>query len=131
LKLVSRNAAIKVGEQRQKRLDRELTRGDLKDPKEEKARREQRLEERKRWDKERDQLLEKAEEAEIRAQDARYWYAWGMMVGFFFVAGGAVGFLHPRQPRSRRVLGCIVLAAQVLLIFIGFQIGSTFFALGR
>jgi hypothetical protein len=41
-----------------------------------------------------------------------------MMIGFLFLAAAALGYLTPNQPPIRRVVGAIVIVAEVLLIFI-------------
>jgi hypothetical protein len=44
-------------------------------------------------------------------------YTIGMMVGFFFVAGGAISYLT-LPGTARRVVGCIVISAEILIIFV-------------
>lgn len=53
-----------------------------------------------------------------------YWYNWGMMWGFFLAAAGGLGYLSPQQGITRRVVGAVVVAGQVVVIVIAFVIAS-------
>jgi hypothetical protein len=72
------------------------------------------------WEKEKRSLTEDLEDAKVTVLRAPYWYRWGMMVGFLLLAAASLGFLGPNQPTIRRVTGCIVIVAEVVLIFIVF-----------
>jgi hypothetical protein len=72
------------------------------------------------WDKEKETLEATAKELELDARSSDYWYTFGMMFGFLFLAFASLGYLDPRQPTIRRVVGAVVLVAQILLIFTKF-----------
>ena len=48
-----------------------------------------------------------------------------MMAGFLFLAVAALGYLSPKQPPIRRVVGAVVIVAEVLLVFIKFVFSTT------
>jgi hypothetical protein len=58
------------------------------------------------------------EDAENSANSMHYWYDWGMLFGFLLLAGGSLGFLGSPNAQIKRVLGCIILASQLILVFI-------------
>jgi hypothetical protein len=72
------------------------------------------------WDKEKETLESAAKEADLEARASDYWYTFGMMFGFLFLAVASLGYLDPRQPTIRRAVGAVVLVAQILLIFTKF-----------
>ena len=75
----------------------------------------------KHWeDVELPKLQDKVDEARESAKTWRYWYDWGMMWGFLFLALAALGYLTPQQPTIRRVVGAIIFCAMMLLIFTRF-----------
>ena len=57
-------------------------------------------------------------DAESAAQLAHYWYDWGLLVGFLLLAGGSLGYLGSPNSPIKRVLGCIILAGQLLFVFL-------------
>lgn len=91
--------------------------------------------------KDKDKLLEdlrKEHEAEMKdydrsiasAETARktssYWDYYFMMFGFLAVMVGSLMFMMPGQPTVKRVVGAIVITAQMLLVFMTFLGRSTF-----
>jgi hypothetical protein len=75
-----------------------------------------------KWLKDASRLEAEQGEAAAKADMAEYWYTWGMMFGFILLAGAALGYLDSTQPTIRRVVGAIVLVAEVLLIFLRFVV---------
>jgi hypothetical protein len=116
-KVNRRQGALQEGEQRELRRDREFNEKKAKGDKvDEEARKKQR----EAWEKEKINLQDDIEDAKISTLRAPYWYRWGMMFGFLLLAVAALGYLSPGQPTIRRVTGCIVIVAEVLLIFVVF-----------
>jgi hypothetical protein len=108
--------AIEAGQLREERLDREIK--DKKDvsPSEEEVRKRAK----ENWAKEKDRLQEESATQGIAAKQNDYWYLWGMMLGFMILAVAALGYLNLTQPVIRRIIGAIVILAEVLLIFLKF-----------
>lgn len=119
-KVARRQAAIAEGELRQSRLDRELA--EKKDATDKD--RENRKKEREEWETDKAKLEERVGDARLTSMFAGYWYDWGMMIGFLFLAAGSLGYLSPNQPLIRRITGCIVLSGQLLVIFLMFTTTS-------
>ena len=63
-------------------------------------------------------------ELQISVTGWSYWYYWGMLFGFLFLAGGSLGYLGGDQPSTRRVLACIVLSGMMLVIIVVFTFMS-------
>ncbi len=114
-KVERRKARVTFGDARERRLEAELQKKE-KSTDEEKERRKK---DREKWEKEKSDLEADVEAAQMAQRRATYWYFYGTMLGFVLLAFGALGYLDPRQPVIRRVLGCIVLVALLLSIFIG------------
>jgi len=70
----------------------------------------------KRWATRKNDLEEDVEYAELSRRSYSYWYRYLTLLGFGFLVLGSFGYLDSRQPLMRRVLGCIVLAATVLVV---------------
>lgn len=69
------------------------------------------------WQRLRDQLQDEAKLAEAaRARDL-YSDRYGLLLGCVVLAVGAVGWTRADQPLTRRILGAVVLAAQLVLAF--------------
>ena len=123
-KVARAKAAIQAGQLREDRLERELKQKmqDKKDvtPADEELRKKAR----ESWVKQKQRLEDDAEELNNDAAQSGYGYTWGMMFGFLFLAAAALGYLNPSQPTIRRVVGAIVIVAEVLLIFLRFVIGG-------
>src|SRR5205085_649939 len=104
---------LKAGQLREDRMEREL--------KQKKdvtiADEELRKKSKENWAKKKESLQDEAEELALDALQSGYGYTWGMMLGFLFLAAAALAYLTPGQPVIRRVVGAIVLVAEVLLIF--------------
>ena len=85
------------------------------------------------WQKQQAQLKDQVALARIGFHSRLYLYTWGVLLGFLLVAVAGVGFLHPAQPTSRRVVGAIVLCVQVVFLFTVYLIQSTgaIFSAGR
>ncbi len=58
--------------------------------------------------------------ARISALRDIYFDRYGMMLGFLFLMVGSLGFMGPGQSQIRRIVGSIVLCAQVIIIFMVF-----------
>ncbi len=78
------------------------------------------------WDKTKKGLQDDVDETHIYARQAMHVYTWGMLFGFLCLAVASVGFLSPNETTTRRVLGVIVLAAQVVFIFMYCMYGFIF-----
>jgi hypothetical protein len=69
------------------------------------------------WQRQREQLQEEVRLAEAaRARDL-YWERYGLLLGCLTLAVGAIGWTRADQPLTRRIVGAVVLAAQLLLAF--------------
>jgi hypothetical protein len=115
-KVRRREALVIVGEVREARLEADFKKKE-KTTDEEKTRRQQQKE---AWEREKNYLEDDVEAAEIGQRRATYWYRYGALLGFLLLAFGSLGYLDPRQPTVRRILGCVVLVALLLSIFNGF-----------
>lgn len=47
---------------------------------------------------------------------------YGLMFGFLFTMAGSLGFLMPHHTTARRVVGAVVLSAQLVLVFVYFVV---------
>ena len=72
---------------------------------------------------------ERISEAEDDARSERtsnkraVWFErYGMMFGFLFVMIGSIMYMMPEQPPIKRIVGAIVITAQMVLVFIAFLI---------
>lgn len=115
-KVARAKAAVQAGQLREDRMERELKQKKDVTPADEELRKKAR----DNWAKQKDRLSEDADELGLEARQSDYWYTWGMMFGFLFLAAAALAYLNPAQPTIRRVVGAIVIIAEVLLIFIKF-----------
>ena len=70
----------------------------------------------KRWQARRDDLSEYVENAELSRRSWSYWYRYLTLLGFGLLVLGSFGYLDSSQSLMRRILGCIVLAATVLVV---------------
>ncbi len=81
----------------------------------------------KRDDRNKDEikrLEEKIHQDDLDSQMAGYWYTWGQLLGFLILSAAAIGWLDPRQNKSRRVTGGVVICGELLAIFIYYVIAS-------
>jgi hypothetical protein len=60
----------------------------------------------------------------ISNKRARWMEMYGMMFGFLFLMAGSIGYMAPGQSTVRRILGTVVLGAQMLIIFMIFAAGG-------
>ena len=61
--------------------------------------------------------------AERTSNQRAVWFErYGMMFGFLFVMVGSIMYMLPEQPQIKRVVGAIILTAQLVLVFIAFII---------
>lgn len=79
----------------------------------------------KDWAEQKEKLQKEVREKEIQAQKNVHFYTYGMLVGFILLAFASVLFLGSGQSTIRRVVGAIVLTAQVLWIFLTYLVGSS------
>ena len=68
------------------------------------------------WQTRKDNLVEYVENAELSRRSWTYWYLYLTLLGFGLLVVGSFGYLDAQQSLMRRVLGCIVLAATVLVV---------------
>jgi hypothetical protein len=115
-KVNRRQAALTEGERRERRREREFNEKKDKNDKDEDLRKKQR----EAWEKERKTLQDDIDDTQTAVLRAPYWYRWGMMFGFMLLAAASLGYLSPTQPLIRRITGCIIIVAEVVLIFIVF-----------
>ena len=71
--------------------------------------------------KDKDALEEDVGYERIGNKRSRWMEMYGMMFGFLFLMVGSIGYMAPEQTLVRRILGTVVLGAQVLIIFIIFS----------
>jgi len=74
--------------------------------------------------RDKDDLEETALHESINNRRARWMEMYGMMFGFLFLMVGSLGFLMPGHSLVRRILGTVVLGAQILIIFLVFAAGG-------
>lgn len=75
----------------------------------------------------RKEIKKMEEEADDQSNEAgmnRWRDGWGMLVGFLVLAAAAVMWLQPDQPKARKVVGGIIICAQLLLVFIVYVVMS-------
>jgi hypothetical protein len=81
-------------------------------------------------DNDKDRAMENVDYERTSNKRAKWLERYGMMFGFIILMFGSLGFMMPGQTQARRVLGTIVLAAQ--LVFLIFEVvlvsGITSFA---
>lgn len=117
-KIARAEAAIKAGQLHDDRMERELKQK-LQDKKDVGITDEElRRKAREAWTKQKERMQSDLDELSVEVQQSDYGYTWGMMLGFLFLAAAALGYLSPTQPPIRRVVGSIVILAEVLLIFL-------------
>src|SRR4029079_1515790 len=73
-------------------------------------------------DNDKDKADENVSYEVVSNKRAKWMERYGMMFGFLFLMAGSIGYMMPTQTGMRRILGTIVLAAQVLIIFIIFAV---------
>ena len=71
--------------------------------------------------KDKESLEEDVGYERISHKRSRWMEMYGMMFGFLFLMAGSIGYMGPEQSLMRRILGTVVLGAQVIIIFIIFS----------
>ena len=69
------------------------------------------------WQKRRETLELDVKYAEVGNQMSTYWDRYWLLVGFLLLGFGAIGFMRDTQPLIRRIVGAVVVTAQMLLVF--------------
>ena len=67
-----------------------------------------------------DDLEDDVQETSISNKRSHRFDLYGMLFGFLFLMAGSLGFLMPGHTIYRRILGTVVLGAQILIIFMVF-----------
>jgi hypothetical protein len=67
-----------------------------------------------------EELEDDVQQTTIDNKQALWYERYGMMFGFLFLMAGSLGFLMPGHTVFRRILGTVVLGAQILIIFMVF-----------
>jgi predicted Zn finger-like uncharacterized protein len=67
---------------------------------------------------------EAVEDARISRKRSLWFDRYGMMFGFIFLMFGSLGYLLNPEPGIRRIVGAIVLMAQIIMIFLVFGAGG-------
>lgn len=73
-------------------------------------------------DNDKERAEERRADTDIDNKRARWMEMYGMMFGFLFLMAGSIGFMMPGQSGVRRVVGAIVVTAQMLIIFLVFAV---------
>lgn len=76
------------------------------------------------WGKEKKRYERRVTWSKISLAQANWWNRNGMMVGFLLLAFGSLGFLSPKHPPMKRVVGAVILIALLVLIFMVFAIAG-------
>lgn len=75
-------------------------------------------------DNDRDRVEDSVSYERVSNKRSRWFEMYGMMFGFLFLMAGCLGYMMPGQTGVRRILGTVVLGAQVLIIFLIFAAGG-------
>jgi len=75
------------------------------------------------WQKRREVLELEVKYAEVGNQMSTYWDRYWLMFGFLLLGFGAIGFMRDSQPLIRRIVGAVVVTAQMLLVFASALLG--------
>jgi hypothetical protein len=75
-------------------------------------------------DNDKDRAEENVGFERVGVKRSRWFEMYGMMFGFLFLMAGSLGYMTPGQTTVRRILGTVVLGAQVLIIFLIFAAGG-------
>jgi hypothetical protein len=73
-----------------------------------------------RWRKRKEVLDASVTRAGITARQSEYWDRFGLLGGFIVTALGSIGLLMSHQPLVRKVVGGVVVAAMLLMVFYQF-----------
>lgn len=74
------------------------------------------------WNRRREYLESEIRLAESAAKRSIYWDRYGLLAGFLTLAIGAVRFLGSGQSPAKRVVGAVIISAEMLLVFVKFVI---------
>jgi predicted Zn finger-like uncharacterized protein len=74
--------------------------------------------------RDKDELDENVGYERVSNKRSRWFEMYGMMFGFLFLMAGSIGYMTPGQSTVRRILGTVVLGAQMLIIFMAFAAGG-------
>lgn len=69
------------------------------------------------WQKRREALELDVKYAELGNQLGTYWDRYWLLGGFLLLGFGAIGFMRDNQPLIRRIVGAVVITAEMLLVF--------------
>lgn len=72
------------------------------------------------WKKRKEVLDSSVVKAGITTRQAEYWDRFGLLGGFIVTALGSIGLLMSHQPLVKKVLGGVVVAAMMLMVFYQF-----------
>ena len=86
---------------------------------------------RKDYEKQIGDAEEDARLERVNNRRSRWFEMYGMMFGFLFLMIGSIGYMMPGQSTARRVLGTIVLAAQMVFMIIEIVLVSGIMSFGR
>jgi len=75
------------------------------------------------WQKRREVLELDVKYAEVGNQMSTYWDRYWLLAGFLLLGFGAIGFMRDSQPLIRRIVGAVVVTAQMLLVFASALLG--------
>ncbi len=75
-------------------------------------------------DNDRDRADDNVGYERVSSKRSRWFEMYGMMFGFLFLMAGCLGYMTPDQITVRRILGSVVLGAQMLIIFLVFGVGG-------
>ena len=75
-------------------------------------------------DNDRDRAEDNIGYERVSTKRSRWFEMYGMMFGFLFLMAGSLGYMMPDQTTVRRILGTVVLGAQMLIIFLVFGVGG-------
>lgn len=75
------------------------------------------------WQKRREVLELDVKYAEVGNQMSTYWDRYWLLAGFLLLGFGAIGFMRDGQPLIRRIVGAVVVTAQMLLVFASALLG--------
>lgn len=78
------------------------------------------------WQKRRETLDLDVKYAEVGNQMSVYWDRYWLLGGFLLLGFGAIGFMRDNQPLIRRIVGAVVITAEMLMVF-----ASTLTSCGR
>lgn len=71
-----------------------------------------------------DELDDGAAYEAVAAKRSRWYELYGMTLGFLLLMAGSIGFTSDRESTVRRILGTVVLGAQMLIVFTLFAAGG-------